>query len=198
MVEQGRCRHFSVSELANVSNKAPHGCEPLRSRISKAKELLPKEQLRCQERRLGQPTPGINDYLGESYKAYVFLVGEVRIVSSFEHQSIKLGKILAIINLAQQYTRGLFRFLKANDWLTEKWWIRKTDLESFFINFKDYIRNYSSIPFSSFYATVCFTAAKIGELLAEIDYQRSLKRKTLNSKDLIATTLFDKENKLYK
>jgi hypothetical protein len=97
-----------------------------------------------------------------------------------------------------QYTRGLFRFLKANDWLTEKWWIRKTDLESFFINFKDYIRNYSSIPFSSFYATVCFTAAKIGELLAEIDYQRSLKRKTLNSKDLIATTLFDKENKLYK
>ena len=101
MVEQGRCRHFSVSELANVSNKAPHGCEPLRSRISKAKELLPKEQLRCQERRLGQPTPGINDYLGESYKAYVFLVGEVRIVSSFEHQSIKLGKILAIINLAQ-------------------------------------------------------------------------------------------------
>ncbi len=97
-----------------------------------------------------------------------------------------------------QYARGLFRFLKSNDWLTEKWWMRKTDLETFFINFKDYIRNYNSIPFVSFYATICFTAAKIGELLAEIDYQRSIKRKTINGKELLATTLFDKENKLYK
>ena len=97
-----------------------------------------------------------------------------------------------------QYTRGLFRFLKSNDWLTEKWWMRKTDLETFFINFKDDIRNYNPIPFVSFYATICFTAAKIGELLAEIDYQRSIKRKTINGKELLASTLFDKENKLYK
>ena len=96
------------------------------------------------------------------------------------------------------YCRGLYRFLKMNDWLTDKWWLRQSDLETFFYNFKEYIKNYSSIPFVSFYATICFIAAKIGEMLAEIDYQRSLKRKAIDGKALIATTLFDKDEKLYK
>ncbi len=96
------------------------------------------------------------------------------------------------------YARGMFKFLKCNEWLTDKWWLRKTDLETFFIHFKWYIRNGSSIPFHSLYATVCYAAARIGELLAEMDYQRFQKNQPVTGRKLLANTLFDKKSKLYR
>ena len=84
MDKQGRTGTRSNSEPVNAIYKASTGYDPLRSRISKAEELhhnghssnLPRKEI------LGQPTPGIDNNLGVGYEANVFLVREVRIISS--------------------------------------------------------------------------------------------------------------------
>ncbi len=75
-----------------------------------------------------------------------------------------------IITPANVYVTSycLYRFLKQNLWLRQRWHMRTSDIAEFFVGFERYLKIYSSIPFLFLYARILHLIALSGVLMARM------------------------------